>query len=156
MKRTRLMNVLMIIFTIVFFASCTFFQPSPSVCEKPEAGKSVICDLSAKLGMTPEKVGLIMRLGSAALLDKNPDETKKALEYIDEALSVLNEDGMTYLLFAQFFKDNPSSLINIIAGELLSEMGNLDMLMDAFDIYLIKTHLTKQKRMVEFSLARSK
>lgn len=149
---------LMILFTvmIMLFASCTFFQPSPTVCSKPEAANSMICDMSAKLGLTPEKVGIILRLGAAGVLDANPDETKKALSYLDEVLLLLNEADLTYMVFAKYFKDKPSMVFNIIAGELLAEMGTLDMVIDPFDLGLLKTHLKKQKTMVAASLARIK
>lgn len=154
MKNARRMFTLLIM--IMFFASCTFFQPSQSVCDKPEAAKSVICNLSAKLGLTPEKVGLILRLSSAAALDANPDEAEKALSYLDEALLLLNEVNLTYMIFAKFFKSEPSTVLNIIASDLLDEMGTLDMVIDPFDLYLIKTHLERQKAMVTASLARTK
>lgn len=157
MKKTRLCSILILmICALMLFASCAFLQPSPSVCEKPEAGKSVICDLSAKLGLTPEKVGLILRLASSAALDKNPNEAQKALTYLDEALALLNEAGLSYNLFAKHFKKSPSMFVDILAGELLSEMGSLDMVIDPFDLNLIKTHLTRQKRIVQLSLDRSK
>lgn len=156
MKKTRLSLFVIMIVAVVFFASCTFFQPSPSVCEKPEAGKSVICDLSARLGLTPEKVGLILRLASSASLDKYPDEAQKALTYLDEALILLKEAELTYVLFAKHFEGNSSLFINIVASELLAEMGTLDMVIDPFDLNLFKTHLERQKKIVQLSIDRSK
>ncbi len=154
MKNLRLFIVLLL--TIMLFASCTFFQPSPSVCDKPEAVESRICAMTATLGLTPEKAGLILRLGSSVALEKNPDEAEKALKYLNEAISLLETDGLTYAVFAEFMKDNPSMFLTIIANELLAEMGNLSLIIGSFDLNLIKIHLTRQRDLVMVSLAQSK
>ena len=150
-----LRHFVILIMTVMLFASCTFFQPAPTVCDKPEAVESRICDMTQKLGLTPEKTGLLLRLASSAALDANPDEAEKALEYLNKALSYLNTDGLTYALFAKFMKDNSSMFLTIVANELLAEMGSLTVVINAFDLGLIKVHLTKQRDLVLASLARS-
>ncbi len=154
MKNLRHLFVLLL--AIMLFSSCTFFQPAPSVCDKPEAVGSRICDMTQKLGLTPEKTGLLLRLASSAALDRNPDEAEKALEYLNEALTYLSTDGLTYAAFAKFMKGNSSMFLTIVANELLAEMGNLTALINAFDLGLLKIHFTKQRDMVLASLARSK
>jgi hypothetical protein len=158
MKNARRMTlfIVMIITVLMLFTSCRFFQPSPTICDKPEASNSVICKVTAELGLTPEKVGVVLRLAAAMELDANPDEAEKALEYLNKALILLEDNGLTYYLFAQFFEDNTSMFVTIAAEELLAEMGTLDMLMDPFDRNMIKIHFTRQRDMVASSLARTK
>lgn len=154
-RRTTLF-IIMIITVLMLFESCRFFQPSPTVCDKPEASNSVICKMTAELGLTPEKVGAVLRLAAAMELDANPDEAEKALKYLNRALSLLEDNGLTYYLFAKFFKDNTSAFVTVAAEELLAEMGTLDMLIDPFDQNMFKIHFTRQRDMVAASLARSK
>lgn len=153
----KLRHVFVLILATMLFASCTFFQPAPTVCDKPEAVESKICFLTMKLGLTPEKADLLLRLASSAALDANPDEAEKALTYLNEVLSYLNTDGLTYALFSKYLnKGSPSAFLNIVGTELLSEMERVTALINQFDLNLLKIHFTKQRDMVQASLARSK
>ena len=140
----------------IFLSGCVGLEPQPSVCEKPEAEGSVICNIAARIGTTPEQLDFIIRLGTAAALDKNPDQAGKALMFLDKVEALLDGNGVTYDALAVLLKDKP--LTFVVMQEVLDQMAGLEnplgelLPISDFDLSLLRTHIERQRKLIEIAL----
>jgi hypothetical protein len=131
---------------------CTMLQKQPSVCEKPEAENSVICKIAGAMYTSPENLDLILQLGSAIALDKNPEEAATALEYLNKAVAILSGEGVTYASLAQYLKTDMPATFTVVTNGLLGEMIKIDSVIPPFDLDLIRIHLERQILLVKTAM----
>ena len=144
--------LLAIIVLALVFTGCAMLEPQPSVCDKPEAENSMLCDLSMKWGLTPERMGSVLYLSSALVLSNNPDEAADALEYVNGAIDILESGNITYGAFAKYLKEKQSLFVVIAVNEFINEFFGPNLVslpIDPFDKGLISAHLKKQSDMIQ-------
>ena len=154
MKKLILLTIIVL---ALVFTGCAMLEPQPSVCDKPEAEGSVICDLASTMSTTPEQIDFLFRLGAAVALDRNPDEAGKALMFLDQATSILSGEGITYDALAKYLVGN-MPITFVVASELLDKfvgledpLGNLLPISD-FDMGLLRAHLERQRTLVQLAI----
>ena len=150
------MKKVLAVLAVLAMAGCaTININKPSVCDKPEAQDSVICELAGHVGQTPETVAGILKISNIAALAGNLYTAQEAEAFIDEAIEHLiffkDMDTLTYVQVVKYTLQKLSllspeamALFVILDGFTSYDFGEVRLLTD-FDIDMLVKHLNDQK-----------
>lgn len=159
MKSRSWFGIMLLIFMVIAVVACGKYDinvlPVETVCDSPEAVESRICEITKSMGTTPEKVDLILQLAAAVALDANPREAHMAMKYLQMGIDYLNNDNITYALFASQMKTKMPLTFQVATNGILGQLISIDSVISPYDQYLLKVHLDHQMALVRMSMGNS-
>jgi hypothetical protein len=159
----ELLLVAFILGGLVFMANCTgkfalpYAPPQASLCAKPEAADSIICQLSTYLKTTPEQIDAMLldaSLVSLATKVTSAEELRKTLDTVEVWVSgrdILTMDGLAKYLGEKAAFDPYLALLLSRRLPILASVPTLSYKpLTAFDKSLVLLEIKRQKDQVAF------
>jgi hypothetical protein len=155
-------RIIPVVFLAMFlFSGCGHIKTGDermSVCDKLETGDSLICDLSKKIGQSPEMIATILRIANVSFLSVQPEKAQMVHDYIVEIEVVLNQakgQGILYPVVRKYVVDKYCAAPQIVQANIILLKGLVEEYTDFktraltdIDIEMILFHLNDQKQLL--------
>ena len=147
----KFFTVLLCIF-FMSFLGCAATQSRSSVCNKPEAQDSVICDTFGNLGMSVEQANLLFKVANVALIQENAYTKESFLKFLDETERLVDTSG-SYMNLALYIISaieafNYKHGVELIMISDYLYTFNQTTPITSYDQYLLKEHIKQQRNTV--------
>jgi hypothetical protein len=144
-----IIKTIILVFIAFVLTGCAQIQPTPSVCESPDAEGSIICKILYETGAaTPEQANFILKLATGIMLENNPDKCESTMNFLNSSIALL-ESGIQYSTISNYITSFVPITLEITAEELLDGMLDFQVPINDFDKGLLIEHLEQQRSVVE-------
>lgn len=131
----------------------------PKVCDTLEPGQeSLICDLSEKIGQTPESIAVILKVANIGYLSVRPSDAIMVNDFLCEVEELLIEakgQGVIYPVVRAYVIEKYCSSPEIVQANIILLRGlvedNTDFqtrILTDFDINMLLYHVNQQKQIL--------
>jgi hypothetical protein len=155
-------RIIPVVFLAIFlFSGCGHIKTGDermSVCDKLETGDSLICDLSKKIGQSPETMATILRIANVSFLSVQPEKAKMVYNFIVEAEGLLEKakgQGILYPVVRKYVVDKYCAAPQIVQANIILLKSLVEEYTDFqtraltdIDIEMLLFHLNDQKQLL--------